>query len=50
MFAELLNGMLRQHNSKVGVDVDDETEVLQRPSMRIGVIPAGKSQHSGYTF
>ena len=42
MFAEILNGILLQHNLKHGVNLDDETEILKRPNMRIGVIPAGR--------
>lgn len=44
IFAELLNGILRMHNTRVGVDLEDPTEVLCRPPMRIGVIPAGKTK------
>jgi len=41
MFAELLNGVINLHNTRMRVDLDDCNSRLMQPPMRIGVIPAG---------
>ncbi|XP_067944520.1 ceramide kinase-like [Watersipora subatra] len=48
MFAELLNGILWQYNSSLGIDLHDSTALLKRPDIRIGVIPAGSTDTVAY--
>ena len=45
MFAELLNGMICLHNTRMGVDLDDERQRIHQPELRLGVIPAGTYLH-----
>lgn len=48
MFAELLNGILVMHNSRLGVDVHSANSRLRQPLLRIGIIPAGITLIANY--